>query len=130
VRPQSQKSLPGDQPASAGPIELWTENGFSIYRAWEVDRVAPPTGNYHFLVRHPEGLEHEVAVEIAEDLIVKIAIRTEGRIAPDSSFWICCAERHLAAYVWEYDDYPPADKLWVKSLDPEDVMSAIRWKVI
>ena len=87
----------------------------------------PSDGNYPFLVRDPQSMERIVAVEIADDVVVQIELRTSLRILLSSSFWICCAERHLATYVWENDDYPPDDRLWVKQLDPEDCILAIRW---
>jgi hypothetical protein len=115
-------------PADARPIELVTENGFSILRPWEIDRVPPPIdGNYPFLVRNPQSLERVVAVEIADDAVVQIELQTRLRILLSSSFWICCAERHLAIYVRENDDYPPGDRLRVEQLGAEECMAAIRW---
>ena len=43
-------------------------------------------------------------------------------------FWIYAAERHLANYLWEQDNYPPGDKLRVEDLDPEDCILALRWE--
>jgi hypothetical protein len=121
--------MPDSVPAITRPIELVTENGFAILRLWEIDRMPPPkAGSYHFMVRNPPSLEREIIVEIADDLVVQIELKTRRRILPGSSYWICCAERHLATYLWENDDYPLGDRLCVNQLDPEDVMSAIRWK--
>jgi len=129
VNAQLQNSLPENSPAETRPIELQTDNGFSISRLWEVNRVPPPSdGNYSFKVRNPQSLERVVAVEIADDVVVQVELRTSLRILRSSSFWICCAERHLAIYLWRKDDYPPDDRLWVKQLDPEDLMTAIRWR--
>jgi hypothetical protein len=120
--------MPDSSPANTRPIELVTENGFSILRPWEIDRVPPPsTGLYDFIVRNPWSLEREITVEITNDAVIQIEKQTMGRILLHSSFWICCAERHLATYVWENDDYPPGDRLRVKQLDPEDCLLAIRW---
>ena len=125
---QLQNSLPESSPAEPRPIELLTENGFSISRLWEINRVpAPSDRNYAFLVRDPQSMERVVAVEIADDVAVQIELRTRLRILPSSSFWICCAERHLATYVWENDDYPPGDRLRVEQLRAEECISAIRW---
>lgn len=130
---QSERSIPDSLPEDARPIELMTENGFSILRLWEIDRVPPPlAGNFQFLVRSPQDLareifQREVAVEIADDLFVEIAIRTSGRVLAGNSYWICCAERHLATYLWESNGCPPGDKLQVKELDPDDIIIAIRW---
>ena len=125
---RSEMSMAESVPADDRPIELLTENGFSILRPWEIGRVPPPiAGNYPFLVRSPQGLERVVAVEIADDAVVQIELQTRLRILLSSSFWICCAERHLATYVYENDDYPPGDRLRVEQLSAEECMSAIRW---
>ena len=121
--------MPDSVPATTRPIELVTENGFAILRRWEIDRKpAPVAESYQFIVRNSQSLEHEIAVEVADDLFVQIELKTRRGILPESSYWICCAERHLATYLWENDDYPPGDRLRISQLDPEDVMSAIRWK--
>jgi hypothetical protein len=125
---RSEISMPDSVPADARPTELVTENGFSILRPWEIDRVPPPmSGDFQFLVRNPENVERVIAVEIADDAVVQVEVVTRLRILLSSSFWICCAERHLATYVCENDDYPPGDRLRVEQLDPEDCISAIRW---
>ena len=125
---QLQNSLPESSPAEPRPTELLTENGFSISRLWEINRVPPPSnGNYAFNVRDPQSLERVVAVEIADEVVMQIELQTSLRILLSSSFWICCAERHLATYVWENDDYPPGDRLRVEQLSAEECMSAIRW---
>ena len=121
--PQSDKS-----PARTRPIELLTENGFIILRAWEIEGVPPPiSGTYHFRVRNPQNVERDIIVEVADAIVARIAIQTGGRILLQSSFWICCAERHLANYVWETGDYPVNNELRVEQLDPEDIVSALRW---
>ena len=43
------------------------------------------------------------------------------------SFWICCAERHLANYVSERADFPDNDELIGEELKPEDILLALRW---
>ena len=121
--------MPDSFPENTLPIELITENGFSILRVWEIDQLPPPmAGNYHFMVRNPQGLDREITVEFAAEVVLQIELRTRGRVLPGSSFWISCAERHLAIYLWENNDYPRSDKLWIKELDPEDCMTAIRWQ--
>jgi hypothetical protein len=128
VRNQSERSIPESLPADTRPIEFVTENGFSVLRLWEIDRGLPPSeGHYRFLVVDPRDLKRQIEVEIAGDIAVQIALRTRGRILADSSYWICCAERHLATYLWENNDYPSDDRLRVSLLDPEDIIVAIRW---
>lgn len=130
MRAQNEKSVTDEVPAELRPIELLTENGFSILRRWEIDRVPPPpTGSYLFLVRDPHNSDHEVSVEIADYVLEQLAIRYRIRILLCSSFWICCAERHLAAYLWEKDECPPGNKLIVQLLDPDEVILAARWEL-
>jgi len=125
-----QSPIPDSVAANTRAIELVTENGFSILRLWEIDEGRPPiAGDYPFLVRNPQCVERPVAVEIIDPLIVQIELSTRGRIRQGNSFWICCAERHLAIYVWEHDDYPEGDKLRVNQLDPDDLITSIRWQI-
>ena len=52
-------------PARFRPIELITENGFSIVRAGELDGARRSTDlTYIFLVRDPHGSELEIKVHI------------------------------------------------------------------
>ena len=47
---------------------------------------------------------------------------------PHNSFWIYCAERRLAIYLWENNDYPTGDRLTIKTLDPDDCELTLRWE--
>ena len=91
-------------------------------------RPAPADGSFCFLVRDPHGAECEINIEITTEVIADTAFRTRGHIQVSSSFWICCAERHLADYIWEHDAFPDNDRLLVESLDPEEVILATRWE--
>jgi hypothetical protein len=129
VNAATERSVPESSPADRRPIELVTENGFSIVRVWEISRVPPPdAGNYHFIVRNPQSLEREIAVELTGDVVVQIELQTMGRILLSSTFWICCSEGHLATYLWEHNNYPPGDQLRINQLAPEDLMTALRWQ--
>ncbi len=128
MRSQSENLMPESSAADARPTELVTQNGFSIVRLWEINREAlPSAGRYNFMVRNPQCLEREITIEIVDKLVLEIELKTRGRVLPGSTYWICCAERHLATYLWESNDYPSGDRLSVDLLDPEDAMSAIRW---
>lgn len=112
---------------SSDPIEFLTENGFSIVRPWESGKSPRPTnGRCRFGVS--DGfIEREVTVELSRRVVSEISLRTRGRIELSDSFWICCAERHLANYVSEHADFPEDDELIVEKLDREDVLLAVRW---
>ena len=110
------------------PIELITENGFSIVRPGEGDGPRrSPEGTYVFMVSDPEGSEREIAVSIDQQAVSEITLRSGGRLSSNSSYWICCAERHLAEYLWENDNYPTDGKLRVEQLTLQDLNLATRW---
>jgi hypothetical protein len=130
VRAHSEQLRPDEAPDTIRPIEFQTENGFSILRQWEIDQVPPPaTGSYSFLVHNPESQPREIIVRIKDHLVIYIALRTRHRVLARCSFWPACAERHLADYLWENDDYPPDNQIEINCLDPTDIMSALHWEV-
>jgi hypothetical protein len=111
------------------PIELITENGFSIVRTEEDQRRPVRTsGSFAFIVTDPEGAERDVTVAIAEYALREIGLINKGRIARNSSFWICCAERRLADYLWEKKSFPPAGRLEIEQLSIDDFNLARRWR--
>jgi hypothetical protein len=110
------------------PIEFLTENGFSIIRLSEIDRSILAVGATHeFLVRDPHEYELHITVQVSGDAIAEIGRRSRGHISNESSYWISLAERHLATYLWETDDYPPDAKLEVDNLTLDDIDLARRW---
>jgi hypothetical protein len=110
------------------PIEFQTDNGFSIVRLSDITDSIPRRGLVHqFLVRDPDGFELEVTVEINQTLAEALAWRSRGRLSGDSSYWLCCAERHLAEYLLDNEDYPPDGKLTVDEPILEDLNLAPRW---
>lgn len=111
------------------PIELITENGFGIVRARDLyGDGATDASEHSFLVRDPHGYELDIAVEIDPSAVLEVFKRSAGRISSRNSYWICCAERHLADYLWEEDDYPPNATLNVDQLSPDDLDLARRWQ--
>jgi len=129
VSAQTKQTSPDDLAARNRPIELLTENGYAICRPWEINQTpAPADGTYSFLVQKEEDLEREVIVTIAPELFDDISLRTRGKISKSGSFWIVCAERHLADYLWEKDDYPAGNRLTIDHLNPDDIMSAVNWR--
>jgi len=110
------------------PIEYVTENGFGIIRLCEIDKSIPAVGAMHeFLVRDPNGYELHITVQISSNPIAEIDRRSRGRISHVSSYWLSLAERHLATYLWENDDYPPGARLEVDDLSLDDIDLARRW---
>lgn len=115
--------------ARSRPIELITENGFSIVRPGESDgpRRAPES-RFVFIVSDPEGSELEIAVGLDQKAVNEVALRSNGRISIESSYWIVCAERHLAEYLGENDRCPPDGTLQIELLTLKDLNLATRWE--
>lgn len=110
------------------PIEFQTDNGFSIIRFSDLNHSIGTAGFVHqFLVRDPDGFELEVTVEITARLANALARRSRGYLSADSLYWICCAERHLAEYLWSNEDYPPNANLIVDEPLLMDLNLARRW---
>ena len=119
---------PGCSANESSPIQYVTENGFSIIRLCDIDKSIMAGGTQHFfVVRNPRGDELEMTVDISDSAVAEIISRSSGRLSLNSSYWICCAERHLADYLWENDDYPPEARLKVEVLTLNDLNLARRW---
>lgn len=129
MRAQSEQPLPRERTRDVRPIELQTENGFSIVRQWEADgRPSPIDGRFTFLVRNPQDLEAEITVEVAGECPQAMPLHARERVPLSSSFWISCAENHLAKYLWHHDAFPIDNKLIVDCLNPAEIILATRWE--
>jgi hypothetical protein len=128
VLAQTDRPVTAAVPGEVHPIELITENGFSIIRAWEADATPLPTkARYEFVITDLDGSQQNIATTIAEDVWWQLPVHIWSRIPVSSSFWICCAERHLANYLDERRCYPARNELIVQQLDPEEIILARRW---
>ncbi len=124
----NRKFLADAQPARREAIQYLTENGFRIIRLSDIDSSYSIDGPEHcFLVRDPHDYELEITVDITPEAVAEIVNRSRGRISLASSYWISCAERHLAEYLWQQDDYPPDGKLIVDQLTLDDINLVWRW---
>jgi hypothetical protein len=122
------RAIPNTAVEPHRPIEYLTENGFSIIRLSDIDKSIPAVGGTHeFLVRDPHRYELHITVQVSNDAIAEVCSRSRGRISNESSYWISLAERHLAAYLWVNDDYPPDEKLKVDALTLDDIDLTRRW---
>jgi hypothetical protein len=110
-------------------IALVTDNGFSIIRSWEqYHEDCPRFGPYKFIVQSIDGSEQTIAVEISPAVLFQIELHTRGRLSTSNSFWICCAERHLAEFLWQHNGCPRDGKLCVDALTPGDLNLSLRWE--
>lgn len=126
---QTEKVAPDTAQSKIRAIELLTENEYSILRLPEIEGTSAIDNRRHeFVVRSPDGFQQRVLVEIQTRLVTQIQIRTFGRISLANSFWIYCAERHLADYIWEREDLPPNGTLLVDQLTARDLNLSLRWE--
>jgi hypothetical protein len=122
------RAVPNTSLEPQRPVEYLTENGFSIIRLSDIDESIPAVGTMHqFLVRDPDGFELEITVDIGDEVAQALARRSRGHLTNDSSYWICCAERHLAEYLCEQEDYPAGARLIVDQPSLDDLDLAQRW---
>jgi len=111
-------------------IEVITDNGFCITRACELKVSGSDSASEcHFIVGISSAGIRSVIVKFTEAAIA-MAQQQRQSLAPLSltnSFWLHCAERHLAKYVWENNECPPDGLLTIDSLTPRDLLSASHW---
>ena len=114
--------------AQQPPVEFVTENGFSVVRLCEVDPSTRDTAaECRFVVHNPNSWERQVAVEFNGDLIALIQQDRHRPLSLSSSFWLECAERQLATYLWQSDSYPPEGRLIVSELSDDYLLLARHW---
>jgi hypothetical protein len=124
----NRKFLVAAEPARPDPIQYLTENGFRIVRRCDVDDSFSKDGIEHcFIVRDPDGYELDITVAFDTRAAAEVIERSRRRITFESSFWVNAAERHLAEYLWEQNDYPPDARLTINQLTLDDMDSARRW---
>jgi len=110
------------------PVELTTENGFTIVRRCEIDpATVDSTAGCHFLVRDPAGTEVEVTVVFNTEMVELIQKQRATPFSSTCLFWLECAERALARHLWQTDNTPPDGWLVVFWLSPADLILAASW---
>ena len=126
----ARESLTPAEQAEPQPIKFITENGYSIVRRSEVDHSTSDTAREsRFLVQNLNGWERAISVGFDEALIALIqSRRRSSSLSIDSKYWLICAERYLATYLWENDSYPPEDKLTISQLSDDELLLGAGWR--
>jgi CheY-like chemotaxis protein len=108
-------------------IQTITMNGFTIFD----DEDSPALDHSHrrFIVTTPAGQKHEVLVEIDLEAISYVERMTGRQLKPESAFWTSQARRLLSDFLWSERKVPPMRRLVLRSLDPDRLPIAARWKV-
>ena len=113
-----------------GPVvSRLTLNGF---RLWPIAPATDETHGLHrrrFMVRHPEGREQEVLVEIEPEAVDSIERSVHRRLPVGSAFWTALAERLLNSVLWNEGKVPAGAKLTIDSgrINNEAVQLAAGW---
>ena len=107
-------------------IQTVTMNGFTILD--DTETPALDQQQRRFVVVSPDGERHEVLVEIRNESFEYVERMTGRRLAPDNSFWTTQARRLLTDFLWNEGKAPPMHRLVMKSLEPDRLPVAARWK--
>ncbi|HLO00797.1 MAG TPA: hypothetical protein VK208_20225 [Pyrinomonadaceae bacterium] len=114
-------------PPHSSHVEVVTENGFGIARVCELAISRSDSVNgCHFVVGLASGGVRSITVEFGPQARTQVQEQLNP-LPPTSHFWLHCAERHLAAYIWENDGCPPDGRLVVDLLSVEDLLQAAQW---
>ena len=109
-------------------IEIVTENGFCITRARDLKVSGSDSASEcHFIVGIASAGIRSVRVKFTEAAIAMAQRQGSAPLSLTNSFWLHCAERHLAKYVWEHNECPPDGLLTIDSLSPKDLPSVSHW---
>jgi len=113
-------------PANALPVETVTMNGFSILDPENTEWQLPE--ERRFTVVSPNGLRHEVLVQIDEEVLAYVERLARRRLQFASSFWTEEARRLLANYLWSMGEAPRTRKLVLNRLERDAILAAERWQ--
>lgn len=122
-----QAAITASTPGPPQPlIQTVTMNGFTIFDDNETRLL--DERQRRFVVVSPDGEKHDVLVEIESEPIEYVERMTGRRLGADSSFWTAQARLLLSDFLWKEGKVPVMRRLVLKSLDPEKLPIAARWK--
>ena len=123
----NRESRISSKPVPRSPtIKFVTENGFTIERTSERDELTTDSASEcHFVVRGPDGEERRVTVVFGEAVTRLVqSLQRSSPLSLNSLFWVRRAERHLATYLWEKNDYPLEGRLTIGHLSEQNLRSS------
>lgn len=110
-------------------IQTLTMNGFEITRPTdEQASAALEPDEQRFIVRSPDGKEHEVVVKIDPEAVGYVERMTRRRLPASSGFWASRAERLLGNFLWHEGKPPLSGSLTLTEIDRDELMWAERWE--
>jgi CheY-like chemotaxis protein len=107
-------------------IQTITMNGFTILD--DDETPALDELQRRFIVISPEGQKHDVLVQIELEAIEYVERMTSRRLSAGSSFWTVEARHLLSDFLWNERGVPPMRRLVLKTIDPDKLPVAARWK--
>lgn len=107
-------------------IQTITMNGFTIVD--DEETRALDELQRRFIVISPEGLKHDVLVQIETEVIEYVERMISRRLPAGSSFWTGEARNLLSDFLWNERGVPPKRRLVLRSLDPDKLPIAARWR--
>ena len=119
------KSAP-TRPEPQPLIQTITMNGFTILD--DEDSPSLDRAQRRFVVTTPAGQKHDVLVEIDAEALAYVERMTGRHLESESSFWTTQARRLLSDFLWNERKVPPTRRLVLRSLDPDRLPIAARWK--
>lgn len=123
-----EKASPTDSEACRTLISIVTESGFTIVRACDSGRLQRgEVGKYCFVVENPDGVKQKVTIEFSTAAVALIQRLRRSPLPTESPFWVSCAERSLATYLWEENRLPPDGRLLLEEICLDDLETARRW---
>jgi DNA-binding response OmpR family regulator len=107
-------------------VQTITMNGFTILD----DEETPVLDELQrrFIVISPEGLKHDVLVQIEIEVIDYVERMTGRRLSPENTFWTAQARRLLSDFLWNERGVPSTRRLVLRNLDPDKLPIAARWQ--
>jgi CheY-like chemotaxis protein len=118
-----------DETVARPLIQTLTMNGFEIIRP--TDEQGSPVlepDQHRFIVRSPDGKEHEVIVKIDAEAVGYVERMTRRRLPASSGFWASRAERLLSNFLWTEGKPPINGRLTLTEIDRDELMWAERWE--
>jgi CheY-like chemotaxis protein len=104
-------------PATKVHFGALTVNGFRVLRGSDLKHVMPHQANEQcFLVQGPDGRDHEVRVEVANEAI-ETAQKLANNVQLRRAFWAEQAERFLVDFIWNDGNVPSSGKLTLRAVE-------------
>lgn len=127
VANEEAETIEGSEDSVSLPkIETITMNGFSIIDPSENEWRLPH--ERRFIVVSPTGTQHNILVEIDEEVLAYVLRLTHKRLIPESSFWTEEARRLLGDYLWNEGEVPRTRRLRLTEISRDQLLIAERWK--